>query len=162
MTNLVTHPTIKEPSKRKADLSLRNINRTRRKRNEESVGDYLNIGLLLSETASQFQSTRKYGEFLKSEFPELIKSMDSPLRSACKWLYEAIYVPGSEGSDILEVLDIDDIADFRSSHPTVIKREYRKALKAKKGVRNDNALSADEDKSQTGVTAAPNAAPPKR
>ena len=49
------------------------------------------------------------------------------MRSNCKWLYEALNVPGHESADLLLVLQVNRIEDYKSGNPTVIRRHYKDA-----------------------------------
>ena len=92
------------------------------------VGSFLTLGEFQSEASKMFKSTKLYGEFLKAELPAS-QSLDPALRSNCKWLYEALNVADHESSDILSVLSVNRIEDFKSGNPTVIRRSYKAAKK---------------------------------
>lgn len=76
----------------------------------------------------QIDSDRVYGARLAQDIPET-GAMDAALRSNQLWLYKALHVPGSKGSDILEVSGIDGIEGFKSDNPTVLRRNYTKKKK---------------------------------
>lgn len=84
------------------------------------------IGKGAAAIAPMFKSTKLYGQFLAKEIPAS-QSLDPALRSNCKWLYEALNVEGHEAADLLAVLKINRLEDFKSGNPTVIKREYKAA-----------------------------------
>jgi hypothetical protein len=90
------------------------------------VGHYMTLGQFQSEAAPLFKSTKLYGEFLKAELPAS-QALDPALRSNCKWLFEALNAEGHEASDLLTVLGVNRIEDFKSGNPTVIRREYKAA-----------------------------------
>lgn len=85
----------------------------------------LTMGRYQHELRKQMPSTKLYGIQLAQDIPET-QDMDDALRSNQKWLYEALYVPGSEGNDIRDILGIENLADFHSDSATVIKRKYKK------------------------------------
>lgn len=84
----------------------------------------------------RFRSDKRYGIQLGLDVPATTK-MDRALVSNQKWLYEALNVPGHEGNDILEILDITGTEGFTSDNPTVIRRKYRKKKKASNGERDE-------------------------
>lgn len=90
------------------------------------VASYLALGQFQSEAAPMFKSSKLYGQFLKDELPAS-QSLDPALRSNCKWVYEAMNKEGNEASDILTVLEVNRIEDFKSGNPTVIRRTYKAA-----------------------------------
>lgn len=89
---------------------------------------YMALGQFQSEAVKLFKSVKLYGMFLAKELPAS-QDLDSALRSNCKWLFEALNVSGSDGSDILVVLGVNQIEDYKSKNPTVIKRDYKNAKK---------------------------------
>lgn len=94
-------------------------------RDADLLQSYLVLGEFQSKAAPMFSAPRVYGEFLAKELPASQK-LDPALRTNCKWLWEALNLPGHDASDILSVLGgINDISSFRSQNPTVIRREYR-------------------------------------
>lgn len=114
---------------RSAKSSLETIKEIKRKRHEEKLADYLNVGRALSDARKLFRSTRLYGEYIKVELPD-VQIFHPSLCTHCKWLYEALNVPGSEGADILDVLGVASLEEYRSANPTVIQRDYWKRQKA--------------------------------
>lgn len=97
----------------------------------ELLESYLALGGFASKVSPMFASPKLYGQYLAKTIPASAK-LDAALRSNCKWLWEALNLPDHEASDILSVLGgINDISSFKSQNPTVIKREYAKAVKAK-------------------------------
>lgn len=108
------------------------------KKDADLLSHYLALGKFQSAAAKLFKSVKVYGQFLASELPAS-QALDPALRSNCKWLYEALNVEGAEASDILSVLGVNRIEDFKSKNPTVIRREY-KALKDEA----DKAKAAEE------------------
>ncbi|WP_170481212.1 hypothetical protein [Ruegeria arenilitoris] len=82
------------------------------------------IGRFQYELRQKVKSTKLYGQELENQLPE-IKQWDDALRSNNLWLYKALFVPGSDGNDILEVLEIKEPADFPSWNATVVKRAYK-------------------------------------
>lgn len=97
------------------------------KKDSDLLSHYLALGKFQSAAAKLFKSVKVYGQFLAAELPAS-QALDPALRSNCKWLYEALNVEGAEAGDILSVLQVNRIEDFKSKNPTVIRREY-KALK---------------------------------
>jgi hypothetical protein len=89
---------------------------------------YMALGQFQSEAVKLFKSVKLYGMFLAKELPAS-QDLDSALRSNCKWLYEALNVEGAEGSDLLVVLGVNQLEDYKSKNPTVIKRDYKGAKK---------------------------------
>lgn len=108
------------------------------KKDSDLLSHYLALGKFQSAAAKLFKSVKVYGQFLAAELPAS-QALDPALRSNCKWLYEALNVVGAEGSDILSVLQVNRIEDFKSKNPTVIRREY-KAMKEEA----DKAKAAEE------------------
>lgn len=94
------------------------------KKDDSLLSHYLGLGKFQSLVSKLFKSTKLYGQYLAKELPES-QELDAALRSNCKWLYEALNVEGSEGSDILSVLNVNRIEDYKSKNPTVIKRDYK-------------------------------------
>ena len=80
----------------------------------------------------------------------LSATLDPALRSNCKWLFEALNVKSHDAADLLSILQINRIADFKSGNPTVIRREYKaaKAADLKKQmlreVAADNGVSEEQ------------------
>lgn len=97
-------------------------------KDSDLLNHYLMLGQFQSRVSKWFKAPKLYGQFLKSELPAS-QDIDVALRSNCKWLYEALNEAGADGSDLLSVLGINRIEDFKSANPTVIKREYKNALK---------------------------------
>ena len=93
-----------------------------------NLEDYLQVGRYLHEERQNFPSTKLFGQHLARVAPEVSK-MNSALRSDAQWLYRA--VSGIANGDILEVLGVTNLRDFFSSNPTVIRRTYREASKAR-------------------------------
>lgn len=87
-----------------------------------AIEDVLKVGKLMSDRAKETPSTKVLGLMLKEKYPE-IASLQPCYRSDCRWLYEALL--GERDADILDVLDVSRIEDFKSQNPTVIRREYR-------------------------------------
>lgn len=87
---------------------------------------YLAIGKSASMIAPMFKSPKLYGQFLAKVVPAS-SSLDPAIRSNCKWLYEAINLEGHEASDLLSVLGVNRIEDYKSGNPSVIKRNYKDA-----------------------------------
>jgi hypothetical protein len=83
------------------------------------VGSYLALGEFQSKVAPLFKSTKIYGQFLKDKLPAS-QSLDPALRSNCKWLFENM-------TDVLSVLKLNQIEDYKSANPTVIKRDFKAA-----------------------------------
>jgi hypothetical protein len=98
------------------------------RKDQDLLTSYMLFGHFQSEVSKMFVSTKVYGQYLAKEMPAT-KSLDAALRSNCKWLYEALNVLGHDASDLLVVLGVNQIADFKSGNPTVIKREYSAAKK---------------------------------
>lgn len=94
------------------------------KKDDSLLSHYLALGKFQSLVSKLFKSTKLYGQYLAKELPES-QQLDAALRSNCKWLYEALNVIGAEGSDILSVLGVNRIEDYKSKNPTVIKRDYK-------------------------------------
>lgn len=89
---------------------------------------YLKLGEYAYEIAPLFKSKKIYGQFLAVKIPAS-QSLDAALRSNCKWLYEALNVQESENSDLLGILGVNRIEDYKSANPTVIRRDYTNAKK---------------------------------
>jgi len=95
--------------------------------NGPDVGYYVQVGRFLHTERQKFRSTKLFGQHLALVAPAIYE-IDAYLRSDSKWLFMAL--EGIVDGDILEVLGVKDIRDFFSSHPSVIRRAYRKACKA--------------------------------
>jgi len=87
---------------------------------------FIDVGKMMSDLGKKTPSTKIFGRRLKKEYPEIAKISDWA-RSNCRWLYEAL--SGERDADILEVLGVSRIEDFKSQNPTVIRREYNKRRK---------------------------------
>lgn len=98
------------------------------KKDADLLKHYLALGQFQSEASKLFKSSKLYGMFLAKEMPAS-QELDAALRSNCKWLHEALNVTGSDGSDILHILGVNQIDDYKSKNPTVIKRDYKSAKK---------------------------------
>ncbi|MEI4235329.1 hypothetical protein [Roseovarius sp. D22-M7] len=94
------------------------------------LNSYLVIGRFQSDAKKAFKSTKLFGQYLAQALP-VSQALDPALRSNCTWLYEALNVTDHEASDLLHILNVNDIASFKSANPTVIKREYKKVKKEK-------------------------------
>ena len=106
------------------------------------VSSYLALGQFQAEAAPMFKSSKLYGQFVAAELPAS-QSLDPALRSNCKWLYEALNVSDHEGSDLLNLLEVNRIEDFKSGNPTVIRRTF-KAAKAEAEKTAKLAAKAEE------------------
>lgn len=95
-------------------------------KDSDLLSHYLKLGGFQSTVSGMFKSSKLYGQYLKEEVPAS-QALDAALRSNCKWLFEALNTSGTDGSDLLTVLGINRIEDFKSGNPTVIKREYKQA-----------------------------------
>jgi len=113
-----------------AIASLESLVEEKRKRHEEKLSDYLNLGRFLSKAKPAFNNNKPFGQFIASVLPKS-QELQSSLKSDAKWLYEALHKPGSPGGDILKVLELEDMANFKSANPSVIREEYRCALRLK-------------------------------
>lgn len=126
------------------------------KNDSDLLPSYMALGKFASSVAPLFKSTKLYGQFLAAKAPAST-TLDPALRSNCKWLYEALNVADHEGADILSVLGVNRIEDYKSSNPTVIKRAFKEAQKkadklakaAEKGFD-----TANEDEAISALTAA--------
>ncbi len=94
------------------------------KKDADLLSHYMTLGKFQSEAAPLFKSSKLYGQFLAAELPAS-QELDPALRSNCKGVYEALKKAGAEGSDILSVLGVNRIEDYKSKNPTVIKRDYK-------------------------------------
>lgn len=90
------------------------------------IENVLKIGKLMSDLAKVTPSKKLLGLGLKKKYPE-IAEISSCSRSNCRWLYEAL--SGEQDTDILDVLGVSQIEDFKSRNATVIRREYNKRRK---------------------------------
>lgn len=93
-------------------------------KDQDLLSAYLEIGGFLFEVSASFKSPKLFGQFVAKELPESAK-LDPALRSNCKWLFEALNNPEADHSDLLSVLNVNRIEDFKSGNPTVIRREYK-------------------------------------
>ena len=112
-----------------ARLSLGRICRIKRKRHEEKLEDYLNLGRFISEARKEILSDKLLGQYVKAALPES-KALQPSLRSNSKWLYEALNDKGSKGTDILEVSGVATMADYFTANPSTIRRKYNDKKKA--------------------------------
>lgn len=119
------HP-IDEALLAKAVAASTALEEPRNQRLNERNEDYDTIGRLMSALRSKHPSDKIYGQEVARLIPKT-KKWDSTRRSKCLWLYQALNVPGSEGSDLFEVLNIDSLQELNSANPTVIARYYHEA-----------------------------------
>ena len=103
-----------------ANEAIDSINR----KDADLLGQYLSLGMFQSSVVGMFASTKVYGQYVAAKVPASA-SLDAALRSNCKWLYEALNKADHEASDLLTILGINRIEDFKSANPTVIRREYK-------------------------------------
>lgn len=96
--------------------------------NGPDVDYYLQVGRFLYVERQKFRSTKLFGQHFARVAPAVYE-IDAYLRSDSKWLFMALQ--GIADGDILEVLGVTDIRCFCSSNPSVIRRAYRKACKAR-------------------------------
>jgi len=99
------------------------------RKDKDLIGHYLHLGEFQSKASAFFISPKVYGQFLKDALPAS-QLLDAPLRSNCKWLWEALNKPEHEASDILTVLWLNRIEDYKSANPTVIRRDWKAASAA--------------------------------
>jgi hypothetical protein len=103
-----------------ANEAIESINR----KDADLLGQYLSLGMFQSSVVGMFASTKVYGQYVAAKVPASA-SLDAALRSNCKWLYEALNKADHEASDLLNILGVNRIEDYKSANPTVIRREYR-------------------------------------
>jgi hypothetical protein len=103
-----------------ANEAIESINR----KDADLLGQYLSLGMFQSSVVGMFASTKVYGQYVAAKVPASV-SLDAALRSNCKWLYEALNKADHEASDLLTILGVNRIEDFKSANPTVIRREYK-------------------------------------
>jgi hypothetical protein len=103
-----------------ANEAIESINR----KDADLLGQYLSLGMFQSSVVGMFASTKVYGQYVAAKVPASA-ALDAALRSNCKWLYEALNKEDHEASDILTILGVNRIEDFKSANPTVIRREYK-------------------------------------
>jgi hypothetical protein len=103
-----------------ANEAIESINR----KDADLLGQYLSLGMFQSSVVGMFASTKIYGQYVAAKVPASV-SLDAALRSNCKWLYEALNKADHEASDLLAILGVNRIEDFKSANPTVIRREYK-------------------------------------
>jgi hypothetical protein len=94
------------------------------RKDADLLGQYLSLGMFQSSVVGMFASTKVYGQYVAAKVPAS-GSLDAALRSNCKWLYEALNKADHEASDLLAILGVNRIEDFKSANPTVIRREYK-------------------------------------
>ena len=95
------------------------------KQNEaDLLTQYLSLGMFQSSVVEMFASKKVYGQYVAAKVPDSA-FMDAALRSNCKWLWQALNKADHEASDLLTILGVNRIEDFKSANPTVIRREYR-------------------------------------
>lgn len=111
------------------------------RKDADLLGSYLALGEAAAEIAPMFKSTKLYGQALAKLAPAS-SALDPALRSNCKWLFAALNHADAEGSDLLSVLGVNRLEDFKSANPTVIKREYKNAVKK---VQKAEALGVSAD-----------------
>jgi len=80
--------------------------------------------MIQSSVVDMFASKKVYGQYVAAKVPDSA-FMDAALRSNCKWLWQALNKADHEASDLLTILGVNRIEDFKSANPTVIRREYR-------------------------------------
>lgn len=120
-------PFINPTIARKALTSSTALTDIRFERLNDKLDYYLDVGLFMHKARPHFKSPQKYGQFIAKELPKT-KHWDAPLRSSCLWFYRALNVPGSDGyGDLLDVLEIESLAELKTANPSVIKRKYKTA-----------------------------------
>jgi hypothetical protein len=92
---------------------------------------YLSLGMFQSSVVDMFASKKVYGQYVAAKVPDSV-FMDAALRSNCKWLWQALNKADHEAADILTILGVNRIEDFKSANPTVIRREYREMVETAK------------------------------
>lgn len=113
---------------------------------------YLALGEFQSTVSVMFASTKVYGQYLAEAIPAS-QTLDPALRSNCKWLYEALNVLDHKNNDLLKVLDVNRIEDYKSANPTVIKRNYSQAVKTQEAVAKADKLGIEADTDEEKVSA---------
>lgn len=113
------------------------------RKDADLLGSYLALGEAAAEIAPMFKSSKLYGQALAKLAPAS-SALDPALRSNCKWLFTALNHEDAEGSDLLSVLGVNRLEDFKSANPTVIKREYKNAVK-KAAKAEALGVSADDE-----------------
>lgn len=108
----------------------------------DTVVAYLALGKFQSDVSPMFKSVKIYGQYVAAKLPASA-ALDPALRSNCKWLYEAISGKNDAG-DILTVLEVNRIEDYKSGNPTVIRRNYKAAV-------DDAAAKAAAEEAGTSV-----------
>lgn len=116
---------LERDAEHRAVMSAKDIVSHRRSKSPR-VESYLEVGRFLSDLAQRHPSTKVRGAIIRERYPD-IHRIPADLRSNCKWLYEKLR---DNPSELLQVLRLDDIDDFFTSHPTVIRRAYRRARPA--------------------------------
>lgn len=114
----------------KAKEAACRILETKKRNKDELLTDYLSNGKFMHELSRGHKSTKTYGLELKRLNPKICDAMDGPLRSNTKWLYAALHLPGSDAyGDLCETLGIENIFDYYTGNPTVIRRDYNEEKK---------------------------------
>lgn len=90
-----------------------------------SIDDTIAVGQLMSDYRNRFLSTKLRGQALKKERPEESKMLSADRSNALR-LYDLIN--GPEREELLSLLNVSDLRDYYTAHPTVIIRDYRNAL----------------------------------
>lgn len=119
------------------------------KADADLLSDYLALGKFQSTVTRMFKSTKLAGLFIKDKLPEASK-IDPAVRSNSKWLWEALNVDDHEASDILFILGgITKIGDYKSAHPSVIARHYKKAKTRVEGLKkaSENKIDTSDEES---------------
>lgn len=121
-----------------------------RNKDADLLASYLMVGKGASQIAPMFKSKKLYGQFLAQVIPAS-QSLDPALRSNCKWLYEALNFADADGADLLKVLGVNRLEDFKSQNPTVIKREYKAAKKKAEALEKAKAAGIEAEDEEAAI-----------
>ncbi|MCE6957596.1 hypothetical protein LAZ40_00720 [Cereibacter sphaeroides] len=90
------------------------------------ISDALAIGRYMHELEQQIPSTKERGIYIKQHMPELA-ALSSSFRSDCKWLFRIS--TGKQLQDFLAVTGVEKLTDLKTTHPTVLRRRHRQAMR---------------------------------
>ncbi|MGC9448381.1 hypothetical protein [Cereibacter johrii] len=90
------------------------------------ISDALAIGRYMHELEQQIPSTKERGIYIKQHMAELA-ALSPSFRSDCKWLFKLS--TGERLQDFLAVMGVEDLSDLKTTHPTVLRRRHREAMR---------------------------------
>ncbi len=98
------------------------------RKDADLLSSYMTLGKFQATVGPMFKSPVLFGQYVAKEIPDSA-SLDPALRSNCRWLYEALNKPDHDAANLLSLLQVNRIEDYkRSGNPTVIRRAWKEAM----------------------------------